>query len=147
MLSCSFVHLLIQTFSLSLSLPLSLSLSHIFLKFTPAKQQSYKNISFAQVEVSMLSRTWRWLFILIYCFNTQQKTEPVFRTMSVVEDTGKYSPRRLWRKIGICPSSSRRFFKTAMEKKVRKLLLQLSNDIESNPGPTEEDNVSLKSMF
>ena len=50
-------------------------------------------------------------------------------------------------KIPIRPPSSRRFSKKAMEKKIRRLLLLLSNDVESNPGPTEEDNVSLKSMF
>ena len=50
-------------------------------------------------------------------------------------------------KIPIRHPSSRRFSKKAMEKKIRRLLLLLSNDVESNPGPTEEDNVSLKSMF
>ena len=51
------------------------------------------------------------------------------------------------KKIPIRPPSSRRFSKKAMEKKIRRLLLLLSNDVESNPGPTQEDNVSLKSMF
>ena len=51
------------------------------------------------------------------------------------------------KKIPIRPPSSRSFSKKAMEKKIRRLLLLLSNDVESNPGPTQQDNVSLKSMF
>ena len=42
------------------------------------------------------------------------------------------------KKFPIRPPSSRRFSKKAMEKKIRRLLLLLSNDVESNPGPMFE---------